>query len=320
MRGLLLLFAVALATVLPPTLAKKKRSSGSSVPDRDEALDSFLGPGFGEILANVSRASVKLQHWDEYDRVADQIRSLLIREGEKGTRVIQFTVVNPDRQFGQGNDMGRYSEVLQYMLKGKGPEGEGQSDDDVAKAVMGCIPLRERYCLEKMARATRLGSFVSVENCHRWNQATLLLGDGLGAEGRDMPDVSVDWRKLCSECFGERVQVAVKAHREGGHECLELSDEESESLVPQFPSNWTIDVSTRTTIGGMRMEERKLLPIGKRWLPLPSLQSAILRDMAASGLHIRGMGEDGQPGLQVTEQTIRETYPGTVFNYAVYLW
>jgi len=148
----------------------------------------------------------------------------------------------------------------------------------------------------------------------------MLLGDGLGAEGRDMPDVSVDWRRLCSECFGERVQVSARAHREGGHECLELSDEESEALVPQFSSNWTIDVSTRTTIGGMRMEERKLLPIGRRWLPLASLQSALLHDMVLSGLHIRGMSEEGAPGPQVTLDSIRDSYPGTVFNYAIYLW
>lgn len=31
-------------------------------------------------------------------------------------------------------------------------------------------------------------------------------------------------------------------------------------LSLQMPSNWTIDVSTRTTIGGMRMEERKVSP------------------------------------------------------------
>mmetsp|Transcript_42786 Transcript_42786/g.83696 ORF Transcript_42786/g.83696 Transcript_42786/m.83696 type:complete len:190 (+) Transcript_42786:31-600(+) len=187
-------------------------------------------------------------------------------------------------------------------------------------AVMGCMPLREKYCMEKMARASRLGSFVSVENCHRWNQATMLLGDGMDSEGRDMPDVSVDWRRLCSECFGGRVQVSVRVHREQGMECLELSDEQSESLVPQFPSNWTIDVSTRTTIGGMRMEERKLLPIGQRWLPLSSLHSAFLHDMVSSGLHIKALAEDGSPGPVITLDAIRDAYPGTFFNYAIYLW
>jgi hypothetical protein len=110
-----------------------------------------------------------------------------------------------------------------------------------------------------------------------------------------MPDVAVDWRKvpitpsnplplplssplsfslfplsqptsranplprqICHECFGQRVQTAVVAFRDQGQECLDISDEESENLAPQFPSNWTIDVSTRTTIGGMRMEERKV--------------------------------------------------------------
>lgn len=37
-------------------------------------------------------------------------------------RIVHFSIVNPDRQFQQGGDITRYTEVLQYMMKGKGEE------------------------------------------------------------------------------------------------------------------------------------------------------------------------------------------------------
>lgn len=61
----------------------------------------------------------------EYDRVTDAFRNLLVREASKGTRAMRFAIVNPDRQFNQGADIGRYSDVLQHMLRGKNGEAPG---------------------------------------------------------------------------------------------------------------------------------------------------------------------------------------------------
>jgi hypothetical protein len=137
----------------------------------------------------------------------------------------------------------------------------------------------------------------------------------------DIPDISIDWPKLCSDCFSERVQTSVRALREQGPECLSLTDEEADHLAPQFPSNWTIDVSTRTTIGGMRMEERKLVPIGGRWAPLASLHSLLLLELVDGGLHVRHLRPDGSEAPEpLTAAAIRDAHPATFFNFAVHLW
>ena len=148
----------------------------------------------------------------------------------------------------------------------------------------------------------------------------MLLADSADAPN-DIPDISVDWPKICSGCFSQRVQTSVRAMREGGAEFLTLSDEESENLAPQYPSNWTIDVSTRTTIGGMRMEERKLVPIGGRWAPLASLHSLLLLELVEGGLHLRQLRPDGTETPEaLTPAAIRDAHPATFFNFAVHLW
>jgi hypothetical protein len=160
----------------------------------------------------------------------------------------------------------------------------------------------------------------AVENCHRWSQSAQLLPDSAGATN-DVPDISIDWPKLCSDCFSQRVQTSVRALREQGPECLQMSDEEADFLAPQYPSNWTIDVSTRTTIGGMRMEERKLVPIGGRWAPLAPLHALLLLELVEGGLHIRAVAPDGTESPHpLTPATIRDAHPGTFFNFAVHLW
>jgi hypothetical protein len=110
-------------------------------------------------------------------------------------------VVNPDRQFQQGGDLNRYGDVMEYMLKGnKGgmPLRDEESSDSAAAQMLGCVPSRERRCSEKIARAARQGSWITVENCHRWQAAhSLALSDGFEDGMSGLPDVGMDWRQIC---------------------------------------------------------------------------------------------------------------------------
>jgi hypothetical protein len=76
--------------------------------------------------------------------VTDAFRNLLVREASKGTRSIRFAIVNPDRQFNQGADIGRYSEVLQHMLRGKNGEAPGKASQ---------APAHHHACLLPVSRS-----------------------------------------------------------------------------------------------------------------------------------------------------------------------
>jgi len=316
-RGVTYQLVVFLVVLLfSESLAKKKKHS-KGLPDIEKLAQSAFSPTFAAELANVSKAATKLKYWEEYDTVSTALVRLLMREAEKGTRELHIAVVNRDRQFNQQGDMGRYSEVLDFMLKGK----EGAADaENMMGAAMGCLPMRERFCVEKLGRAARLGSWITVENCHRWFQATMLLPEDGGSAGFDLPDISVDWQKVCTECFSQRLQVSVVARRAEEEECLQLPDQEAESLSAQVGSNWTIDISTRTSIGGMRMEERKLLPIGPRWVTSEAVQAVILQELVEGGIRVRELSKEGVAGPLITADDLRDRYPETITDFAISLW
>ena len=141
--------------------AKKGKGKGSQVPNLEKLRSPCVSSSFASELSNVSRAATKLIDLNEYEQVSSTIIKILVREAEKGTRVLHFSLVNPDRQFSQHGDMSRYSDVLEFMLKSKGmPE----ADEGVLSATLGCLPLRERYCVDKISRASRLGSWITGHN------------------------------------------------------------------------------------------------------------------------------------------------------------
>ena len=73
--------------------------------------------------------------------MTDAFRNLLVREASKGTRAIRFAIVNPDRQFNQGADIGRYSDVLQHMLRGKNGDAPGTPSHAPARHHEGLLPV-----------------------------------------------------------------------------------------------------------------------------------------------------------------------------------
>ena len=138
--------------------AKKGKGKGSQVPNLEKLRNPCVTTSFSNELSNVSRAATKLLDLNEYEQVSSTIIKILVREAEKGTRVLHFSLVNPERQFSQHGDLSRYSDVLEFMLKSKGlPE----ADEGVLGATLGCLPLRERYCVDKISRASRLGSWIT---------------------------------------------------------------------------------------------------------------------------------------------------------------
>ena len=330
-------------------LAKRKRvftDTPQPDPEREEGRVQLqmpsVGKEFAEELANASKASARAKHWYEYQRVSNALVQLLEREAKAGTRVLYFNLINAERQFQQGPsgdlNLNRYGEVLEFMLKGKGGGMPLKHDEEggIGK-MLGCVPQRERWCVENIARAARTGTWLTVENCHRWKTASALgLAQGAAAAHKDFEqefksgfgpaDLSIDWQEVCQHCYSERVQTSVRVVREDGIlECLQLPDEESGALTAQIPGNWTIDVSTRTTIGGgMRMEERKMLPIGGRWISLSSIHKLILSELVEGNVHIRPLLADDAFGPPLTTHRIRdndfEVATDGVFDYAILLW
>ena len=188
--------------------AKKRRRTYSmeDQPDRsrEEGRVRLMMPSVGKDyaaeLANASRAATREKYWHEYQRASNAIVKVLDREAANGARVLFFRVVNPDRQFQQNGDLNRYGDVMEYMLKGNkgGMPLRDEETGSAAAQMLGCVPARERWCAEKIARAARQGSFITVENCHRWQAAySLALSDGLEDAMSDLPEVGLDWAKMC---------------------------------------------------------------------------------------------------------------------------
>ncbi|EKX44870.1 hypothetical protein GUITHDRAFT_139479 [Guillardia theta CCMP2712] len=331
--------ALVLVLVLVPGTAKKRRKDGDggSLPDADALARAAVPASFGFEIANVSRVATKLRYWNEYERTSKEIVKTIMREAEKGTRILKFEVINPDRIFNQDGGMGPYNEVLDFMLKGKmNLKDESGREEAIVNPMFACIPMRERYkpgasgdsaaeslspsrfCIEKISRASRLGSWISVVGRNFELKLLMISSDRrIVIDGRQCLCCCL---KVCEDCFYQRLQTTVKAVREGEVECVELSDQQSENLLPQVPGNWTIDVSTRTTIGSMRMEEKKFLPIGSRWSQLPAIHSVILSELMEGNLHVRPLGSDGNPLEPLTPGDLRDKYFGKTFNFAVYLW
>ena len=139
----------------------KGKKKSSQVPNLEKLRNSCVGASFASELSNVSRAATKLLDLNEYDQVSTTMVKILFREAEKGTRVLYFSLVNPERQFTQHGDLSRYSDVLDFMLKSKGMPASEDGSDGVLSATLGCLPLRERFCVDKITRASRLGSWIT---------------------------------------------------------------------------------------------------------------------------------------------------------------
>ncbi len=136
----------------------KDKNRGQQIPNIEKLRRPVVGTGFAADLANVSRAATKLDNFEEYEQVSTNIVKILVREAEKGSRVLHFNLINPDRQFSHQGDLSRYSDVLGFVLKSK---GVNDADDGVLSSALGCLPQRERYCVEKISRANRMGSWIT---------------------------------------------------------------------------------------------------------------------------------------------------------------
>ena len=139
----------------------KGKGKGPKVPNVDKLRNPCVGKKFVTELGNVSRAATKLLDLNEYETVSDTLVKILVREAEKGTRVLYFNLVNPERSFSQHGDLSRYSDVLEFMLKSKGMPASEEGNEGVLSATLGCLPLRERFCVDKISRASRLGSWIT---------------------------------------------------------------------------------------------------------------------------------------------------------------
>eukprot|EP00960_Hanusia_phi_P072034 767689-Hanusia_phi.AAC.5 len=281
--------ALVLALALVQGTAKKRKKEGGeeSIPDAELLARTAVPSSFGMEIANVSRAATKLRYWREYERTSKELVKTIMREAEKGTRILKFEVINLDRHFNQDGGMGPYNEVLDFMLKGKlNLKDQSGQEEAVINPMFACLPLHSVWRKSRRHHDLGAGSqwfgrymgdvvddLQRQENCHRWQTVSMLLPDGEGMETLNLPDISVDWRKV-EELGTSCVMMALSGLRglflpetanycqgsqrrrgDGGVakndmslssamsqvECIELSDKQSENLLPQFQGSGQLD-------------------------------------------------------------------------------